>query len=92
MSDQENRAEVVARFDDRCIVEIPAEAAEAVLQFLTSMEHHETDVTGYMISGSLFSGLSIGNRVAAFPTESGCVKTNGGKDWNCADTDSEPSD
>jgi len=92
MNDEESAAEVIARPDDRAIIEIPAETTEAVLQFIASLEREDADVSGYMISGGgLFGGMSMGNRVSAFPTESGCAKTNNGKDWNCADTDSEAS-
>ena len=87
MSDEENAIEVGAKLEDRAIIEIPAETTQAVLRFIASLNREDADVSGYMLSGGSFGAISIGNLANKMPTESGCAKTNNGKDWNCCDTD-----
>ncbi|MGA7672939.1 MAG: hypothetical protein WBW04_21155 [Nitrolancea sp.] len=86
-NDEQPVIEDVSRIEGSRIIAIPVNMTEAVLQFLASLQDADSDVSGYMLSSGLFGGISVGRLSAV--TESGCVKTNRGKDWNCADTDSD---
>lgn len=88
-TDKQNEIESVSRLDGRALVSIPAEKAQAVLEFIATLEREDSDVSGYMISGGLLGGISGGRLAATMPTESGCVRTRvvGETDWNCCDTD-----
>ena len=86
--------EDVSKVEGHSIIEIPVDKTEAVLEFISTLETEDADISGYMISRGGFGGFSAGSLAAKQPTETGCVKTGGGMggifgtDWNCSDTDS----
>lgn len=86
-NEEQNVVSGVSKVEGRAIIEIPVEKTRAVLEFIAALEGEDTDVSGYMLVGGMFGGVSGGRLAASMPTETGCVKTNSGKDWNCADTD-----
>lgn len=88
-NDEQGVVEVIARDEGTAIVEIPADKTAAVLQYLASLDHDDTDVSGYMISRGGFGGFSAGTLAATQPTESACHTTSIGPetDFRCTDTD-----
>ncbi len=88
-NDEQPVIENVSTIEGSRIIAIPVDMTQAVLEFLASLQHSDDDVSGYMLSSGLFGGISFGGTNLKAVTESGCVKTNRGKDWNCADTDTD---
>jgi hypothetical protein len=76
---------------DLTVVAIPADKAQAVIDFVESLTTEETDVTGHMLSTGAVGGIS-GSALSAKKgrTLSGCWQTGSpafGTDWSCSDTD-----
>ena len=72
------------------VVAVPAEHAQAVIDFVAGLETEATDVTGHMLSRGTIGGISSGTLAAKGRTLSGCWQTGGtfdGTDWSCSDTD-----
>ena len=71
------------------IVTVPAEHAQAVIDFVAGLESEDSEVSGHMISGGAFGGLG-GALSARMSTSTGCQQTVTGKlgyDMTCYDTD-----
>ncbi len=71
------------------IVTVPADKAQAVIDFVASLESEDTDVSGHMISAGAIGGFG-GALSARMTTSTGCLQTVTGKlgyDMQCADTD-----
>lgn len=71
------------------VVAVPTDQAQAVIDFVRTLETEETDVTGHMISrggiANPFGGLAWKHS-----TDTGCVQTTTGSagiDFKCSDTD-----
>ncbi|HEX3721441.1 MAG TPA: hypothetical protein VHV31_01540, partial [Nitrolancea sp.] len=66
---------------------VPADQAQAVIDFVRTLETDETDVTGHMISRGGGFGGSLAYKHS---TDTGCVQTttgSAGVDFKCSDTD-----
>ncbi len=71
------------------VVTVPAEHAQAVIDFVAGLENEETDVSGHMISGGMAGGFG-GALSAKMTTSTGCSQSVTGKlgyDMTCYDTD-----
>ncbi|HEX3721443.1 MAG TPA: hypothetical protein VHV31_01550 [Nitrolancea sp.] len=72
------------------VVAVPADQAQAVIDFVRTLETEETDVTGHMIPRGGFGGSSFGGLSVKHSTDTGCVQTttgSAGVDFKCSDTD-----
>ena len=89
MDDEQNVVKVTKDTEGRAIVAVPVDKTQAVLEFIESLEHDDTDVSGYMISRGIVGGFSAGRLAATQETESACHTTKIGPetDWQCSDTD-----
>ncbi|MGA7672938.1 MAG: hypothetical protein WBW04_21150 [Nitrolancea sp.] len=90
MTDDEGPAiENVSKVEGHSIITIPADKADAVLEFLVSLRRDDADVSGYMLSSGLFGGISVGRLAATQETETQCVQTKivNETDFRCIDTD-----
>jgi hypothetical protein len=69
------------------VVAVPDDQAQAVIDFVRTLEAEETDVTGHMIPG----GGGFGGGLAfKHSTDTGCAQTttgSAGVDFRCSDTD-----
>jgi hypothetical protein len=68
------------------VVAVPSDQAQAVIDFLDTLESDTADVSGHMISSAVMGGaLGAKGRTLTY-----CGVTGGGitdQDWNCSDTD-----
>ncbi|HVB64766.1 MAG TPA: hypothetical protein VNE17_08540 [Nitrolancea sp.] len=72
------------------VVAIPTDKAQAVIDFVGTLETEETDVTGHMLSRGMIGGISGGAFSAKKTrTDTGCVQTTTGVgvDFTCSDSD-----
>ncbi len=73
------------------VVTVPAEQAQAVLDFVAGLESKDADVSGHMLSSGALSRMGGGLAAKDGRTLSGCTMTTGdaefGRDWQCSDTD-----
>ncbi|MGA7672935.1 MAG: hypothetical protein WBW04_21135 [Nitrolancea sp.] len=74
------------------VVTVPEEQAQAVRDFIASLDRDDAEVSGHMLSGGALSTLGGGLAAKGGRTLSNCSQTTGdkifGRDWQCADTDS----
>ena len=78
----------VAEESGLTVVTVPAEHAQAVIDFVAGLETEETDVSGHMISRGAVGGM--GALSAKMTTSTGCSQSVTGKlgyDMTCYDTD-----
>ena len=89
VADDQNVVENVSNLEGHSIIAIPADKAEAVLEFLVSLRQDDADVSGYMLSRGLYGGISVGRLAATQETETQCVQTKvvNETDFRCIDTD-----
>lgn len=73
------------------VVAVPSDQAQAVIDFVRTLETEETDVTGHMIPrGGGIGGGSFGGLSVKHSTDTGCVQTTTGSagiDFKCSDGD-----
>lgn len=71
------------------VVAVPADKAQAVIDFVRTLEAEETDVTGHMLSRGMIGGIGAGTLAMKRRTDTGCVQTTtgAGVDFTCSDTD-----
>jgi hypothetical protein len=70
------------------VIAIPTENAQAVLDFVASLESDEADVSGHMLSRGGIGGIG-GPLAAVGRSLTYCWKTGDTNypDWSCSDTD-----
>src|SRR6478609_7246903 len=81
-----------AQGDTYCIVSVPDDQAEKVIEFVAGLQSKDADVAGHLLSGGgLMGGLGGGGLSAKQSTNTGCTQTfkkgQAGFDWSCDDTD-----
>jgi|ThiBio_1000_plan_1041568.scaffolds.fasta_scaffold15126_2 hypothetical protein len=72
------------------VVEVPDDKAQAVLDFLDTLQSEEDDVTGHMINRGLAGGVVGGLGAMRHNTMTACWKTHqmgGETDYSCSDSD-----
>ncbi len=72
------------------VVTVPDDKAQAVLDFVASLESEEADVSGHMITGTRVGAIGGALSAKGGRSLSGCSQTGGtgfGTDWQCSDTD-----
>ena len=90
MSEKEDTDGNPSTEDGVTVVTVAEEQAQAVIDFVASLEREEAEVSGHMISGGAMSSVGAGLSVKGGRSLSGCWQTGGtgfGTDWNCSDTD-----
>jgi hypothetical protein len=88
-TDEPMRDESSAEEEPLTIMTIPEDKAQAVLDFVASLQGDEADVSGHMLSTRLSGGLGAGPLYARSKyTMTGC-KTTGEylDDYSCSDSD-----
>lgn len=72
------------------VVTVPDDKAQAVLDFVASLESEEAEVSGHMISGARVGAIGGALSARGGRSLSGCSQTGGtgfGTDWQCSDVD-----
>lgn len=76
------------REDRLTVVAVPDEHAQAVIDFVASLDNDEADVSGHMLSRGGIGGIG-GPLAAKGRSLTGCWQTGGTEfpDWSCSDSD-----